>query len=125
MDIDHLSIGDQADKCVLRDEIETLLERILELRQLLCVDTRVNHKQEDRLSVRILPGFREDILDGGKVLHQLSGLALFCDVLSVLGREVVSGHTDRAGPDFESEIDLAVGVQHSLAGLAENGRVLH
>lgn len=120
---DHLSVGDEANMSICWDEAYALLEGVLELSKFLTGQRGIYQQQEDRLLGR---GLRwQDILDRCEIRHQLCWQLLLGDVLRVVGRERTFLLTRGTSPSLEAEIDLTVRIQHGLAVLAGDWRILH
>ena len=97
----HVYVGpvsDEAHQGVLRQQVERLLQRVLELVELVVVDAYID--DEDEGGGAGSGGRLELVLHGGVLGDELGGEVSLAYVLGVVGREVVSLQAERAGPQL-------------------------
>lgn len=108
MDVDHGAKRDETHQRLVRKEVQALLKRVLQVIQLLVVDTGVDHKHEHG-GTSVLG--RQLVLQSRELGNQLSWQLRLADVCSVVRWEVVAVQTKWACPHFGSEVHLAIRVQ--------------
>ena len=106
--------GDEPHEAVLRQQVQRLLYRVGELGELLHVHARVEAEDEGgRAGVR---DARQLVLARRELGHELGGQGHLRSVLGVVRREVIAGEAEGARPQLRAVIDLAVRIQHRVAG---------
>lgn len=101
---DHGPVGDQADQGVGREQCQADYQSLPQRLELILIHTRVHDVEEDW---RHLSRSGEGVLDRGVFGKELGGEVGRRDVL-VVGREGISGQTERADPHLALDVDLAV-----------------
>ena len=107
----------QSNEGVVRHEVETLLQRVLELVEILVLHARVDYKQKDGLASFFI---RELVLERSVGRYEFGRKVLLAYAVRVVGRKVVSRETEGARPQFAVKVNLAVRVQHTPSALAPN-----
>mmetsp|Transcript_2902 Transcript_2902/g.4218 ORF Transcript_2902/g.4218 Transcript_2902/m.4218 type:complete len:272 (+) Transcript_2902:1425-2240(+) len=113
-DIDVAPVGNEADECIVRQQIEGLGETIPQLLELILVITNVHYENKHW---RPCVGYgRQLILHRGELRNEFRGQVLLGDILGIMSGELIPRRTKGTHPEFAPKVDLTVRVEDGTAG---------